>query len=192
MIDSTGLRVHSGNNPDSGPPPKRRAWRKLHLVVEANTGAILASALTTHRARDAAQVPDLLAQMDDPIACAMADGAYDTASVYTTIETHSVSSTPRIVIPPRCDAHANRRNELTEQRDAAIRAIDALGHRQWAHESGYTRRSLVETAMSRYKAIFGKWVRSRTLSAQKAESALACKIMNTLTKLGMPDGHCSA
>jgi hypothetical protein len=49
MIDSTGLRVHSGNCPGTGPPPKRRAWRKLHLVVDADTGDILASALTTHR-----------------------------------------------------------------------------------------------------------------------------------------------
>ena len=61
MIYSTGLRVHSGNCPGTGPPPKRRAWRKLHLVVDADTGDILASALTNHRARDAAQVPELLA-----------------------------------------------------------------------------------------------------------------------------------
>lgn len=64
MIDSTGLRVHSGNSPGSGSPPKRRAWRKLHLVVDADSGDILASALATHRARDAAQVPGLLAQIE--------------------------------------------------------------------------------------------------------------------------------
>ena len=63
MIDSTGLRVHSGNSPSSGPLPKRRAWRKLHLVVDAGTGDLRASALTTHRARDAAQVAGLLPQI---------------------------------------------------------------------------------------------------------------------------------
>ena len=81
MIDSTGLRVHSGNIPGSS-PPKRRAWRKLHIVVNAGTGEILASALTTHRARDAAQVPGLLSQIDHELASVMADGAYDTAPVY--------------------------------------------------------------------------------------------------------------
>jgi hypothetical protein len=62
MIDSTGLRVHSGNVPGAS-PPKRRAWRKLHLVVDADTGDIVASALTTHRARDTAQAPGLLTQI---------------------------------------------------------------------------------------------------------------------------------
>ena len=62
MIDSTGLRVHSGNRSGSGPPPKRRAWRKLHVVINADTGDVLASALTTHRARDAAQVAGLVSQ----------------------------------------------------------------------------------------------------------------------------------
>lgn len=39
MIASTGLRVHSGNVPGTN-PPKRRAWRKLHLVVDADTGVL--------------------------------------------------------------------------------------------------------------------------------------------------------
>ena len=92
IIDSTGLRVHSGNVPSSS-PPKRRAWRKLHIVVNADTGDILASALTTHRARDAAQVPVLVAQVDDPLASAMADGAYDTVPIYAAIEAHGSGPT---------------------------------------------------------------------------------------------------
>ncbi len=99
IIDSTGLRVHSGNVPGSS-PPKRRAWRKLHIVLNADTGEILASALTTHRARDAAQVPVLLAQVDDELACTMADGAYDTSSVYAALEAHGSGPLPQIVIPP--------------------------------------------------------------------------------------------
>ncbi|MGI9287467.1 MAG: transposase [Pseudomonadales bacterium] len=65
----------------SSSPPKRRAWRKLHIVVNADTGEILASALITHCARDAAQVPVLLTQINDPLVSAMADSTYDTSSV---------------------------------------------------------------------------------------------------------------
>ena len=104
MIDSTGLRVHSGNSPGSGPPPKRRAWRKLHLVVDADTGDILTSSLTTHRSRDSAQLPVLLDQVDNPLASVTADGAYDTSSVYGAIETHGSAPPPRNLIPPRQDA----------------------------------------------------------------------------------------
>ena len=55
MIDSMGLRVHGGNVPGTS-PPRRRAWRKPHIVVNADTGDVLASSLTSHRVRDAAQV----------------------------------------------------------------------------------------------------------------------------------------
>ncbi len=192
MIDSTGLRVHSGNCPGSGPPPKRRAWRKLHLVVDADTGDILASALTTHRARDAAQVPELLAQIDDPLASAMADGAYDTSSVYAAIEAHGSGPPPQILISPRHDAQTKGAANTSSQRNAAIRAIDVGGRRRWAHESGYTRRRLVETAMSRYKAIIGGSMRSRTMPSQKTEAAIACAILNRMTHLGIPDGYCIA
>ena len=191
MIDSTGLRVHSGNVPGSR-PPKRRAWRKLHMGVDADTGDIFASALTTDRARDAAQVPMLLDQVNDPLASVMADGAYDTSSGYTAIEAHGSGPPPRILIPPRHDAQTKRGAKASSQRDMTIRAIEAIGRRRWAHESGYIRRSLVETAMSRYKAIIGGSMRSRTMPSQKTEAALACAILNRMTQLGMPDGYCIA
>ena len=191
IIDSTGLRVHSGNVPGSS-PPKRRAWRKLHIVVNADTGDILASALTTHRARDAAQVPVLVAQVNDPLISAMADGAYDTMPVYAAIEAHGSGPPPQILIPPRDDAQTKNAANGSSQRDATIRAIDVGGRRRWAHESGCTRRSLVETTMSRYKAIIGGSMRSRTMPSQKTEAALACATLNRMTHLGMPEGYCIA
>jgi hypothetical protein len=189
MIDSTGLRVHNGNVPGSS-PPKRRAWRKLHIVVDADTGDILASALTTHRPRDAAQVPVLVAQVDGPLVSAMADGAYDTVPVYAAIEAHGSGPPSQILIPPRHDAQTKGAANASSQRDAIIRAIDAGGRRRWAHESGYTRRSLVETAMSRYKAIIGGSMRSRTMPSQKTEAVLGCAILNRMNHLGKPDGYC--
>ncbi len=50
LIDSTGLKVHRGRG--SRDKRNRRQWRKLHLVVDADTGDILASELTTRRASD--------------------------------------------------------------------------------------------------------------------------------------------
>ena len=54
MIDSTGLRIHVGT---ARKPPKQRAWRKLHIAVDRETGTIVASELTASRARDATRVP---------------------------------------------------------------------------------------------------------------------------------------
>ncbi len=44
LIDSTGLRIHVGHVQK---PPRNRAWRKLHLAVDAASGEIVASDLTT-------------------------------------------------------------------------------------------------------------------------------------------------
>ena len=137
-------------------------------------------------------MPVLLAQIDDPLASAMADGAYDTSSVYAAIEAHGTGPPPQILIPPRHDARTKGAANASSQRDAMIRAINASGRRRWAHESGYTRRSVVETAMSRYKAIIGDSMRSRTMVSQKTEAALACAILNRMTQLGMLDGYCIA
>jgi len=57
LIDSTGLRIHVGHLQG---PPKNRAWRKLHLAVDAETGEVVASDLTTRRTHDCTQVPALL------------------------------------------------------------------------------------------------------------------------------------
>ncbi len=57
LIDSTGLRIHVGQ---VRKPPKKRAWRKLHLVVDAGTGEIVASDLTSRRTHDCARVLALL------------------------------------------------------------------------------------------------------------------------------------
>jgi len=47
LIHSTGLKVHRDRA--SRDKRNRRQWRKLHLVVDADTGDILASQLTTRR-----------------------------------------------------------------------------------------------------------------------------------------------
>lgn len=64
--------------------------------------------------------------------------------------------------------------------------------RRWQKVSGYTRRSLIEAALSRYKRIMGQRLRSRTTLSQQTEVRIACSILNRMTELGMPDGHSGA
>ena len=48
---------------------------------------------------------------------------------------------------------------------------------------------MVENAVYRYKTIIGRRMRSRTLAGQRVDVQLACGILNTMTRLGMPDSH---
>ena len=63
------------------------------------------------------------------------------------------------------------------------------GKRKWYVASGYSRRSKVETTFHRYKAILGSAMRARGLASQRVEVRLGCKILNTMTALGIPDGE---
>jgi len=191
LIDSTGLKVHRGRGPRD--KRNRRQWRKLHLVVDAETGDVLASALTTRRASDCAQVPSLLAEITTELASVMADGAYDTRRVYSTTEARPSCRPTQILIPPRRSARSPPRSRRsTPSRDHTVRSIRQLGIRRWRKSSGYMRRSLVETAISRFKMIIGRRLRSRTMATQRTEARIDCRILNTMTALGMPDSYCAA
>jgi hypothetical protein len=69
------------------------------------------------------------------------------------------------------------------------RSIRELGRREWHTQSGYSRRSMVENAVYRYKTIIGRNMRSRTFEGERAEVQIACSILNTMTSLGMPDSY---
>ena len=48
---------------------------------------------------------------------------------------------------------------------------------------------MVENVIYRYKTMIGQSMRSRTLAGQRVEVKLACRVLNTMTRLGMPDSY---
>ena len=96
----------------------------------------------------------------------------------------------RVLIPPGPGTRLNPRPSAAQrQRNRNIRSIREIGRRDWHTPSGYSKRSLVENTMYRYKAIIGRSMRSRTFDGQRVEVQLASKVLNTMTLLGMPDSY---
>ena len=186
LVDSTGLKIHVGN---LHKPPKSRDWRKLHVSVNALTGEVIACDLTSKRARDASRMPALLKQIDRPLASVSADAAYDKTGVYEAVENHTSTRSPRVLIPPKRNAQLKPEVAVLRERNRNVRSRTRLGNRQWHTKSGYSRRSMVENAVFRYKAIIGRTMRSRTLQGQRVEARVGCRILNTMTALGMPESH---
>src|SRR6187431_46861 len=128
LVDSTGVKL-------SGPgewlvekhgTQRRRAWRKLHLAVDAKTGTIVASTLTSKEVDDAAELEPLLDQIDEPLAVVIADGAYDQDRVYVAVAGHSVEAA--VIVPPRSTAVLSPSAETDPtQRDRHIQAIAEQG-----------------------------------------------------------------
>ena len=48
---------------------------------------------------------------------------------------------------------------------------------------------MVENAIYRYNTIIGRGMRSRALESQQVEAQLACKVLNRMASLGMPDSY---
>ena len=118
-----------------------------------------------------------------------ADSAYDkeAEAVYEAIEAHSPGRRTRVVIPPQRNATLSQNsNTAMQERDRHIRAIERHGRREWYKLSGYTKRSMVENAVYRYKAIIGPEMRARTLARQRVEHRIGCEILNKMAALGMP------
>ncbi len=91
-------------------------------------------------------------------------------------------------IPPRKDAQLVSESVGPRERNRNIRARARLEKRKWHVESGYSKRSRVETTFHRYKAIVGPAMRARRLASQRVEARIGCKSLNTMAALGMPDG----
>jgi hypothetical protein len=89
-----------------------------------------------------------------------------------------------IVITPRATAVPSTSGAT--QRNQHIAAIEKHGRIGWQRRSGYNRRSLVETAMYRYKTIIGQRLHARTLSSQQVEAKVGCNVLNRMTSFGMP------
>jgi hypothetical protein len=197
ILDSTGLKVQGdgewkrkwyGIN-------KHRLWRKFHLGINAETGAIEAMELTSSHVHDSTPVPRMLKQVKHSILSVTADGSFDRINVYHALWKKNISP----VIPPRKGAKMRRyrrdpddgkwkkRVSCMDARDANIRAVRKKGKKRWKKESGYHQRSLIETAMFRQKKIFGGEIRSRTLKNQRTEARIRCRALNVMTELGMPE-----
>ena len=92
-----------------------------------------------------------------------------------------------MVIPPRASAVLSTDStDQQSQRDRHVRMIAEKGRMGWQKATGYGRRSLVETAIGRYKHLIGSTLRARNLATQQGEVAIAVRALNRMINVGKP------
>jgi hypothetical protein len=186
VIDSTGLKIYGAGQwleHKHGARP-RREWRKLHLAIDADTGEIITEVLTVQDESDTSQLKTLLGNIDGNITQFTADGAYDGRPTYDIVLGHSPDA--RILIPPRSNSNEKDDHDRSSQRDAHITAITQDGRIAWQTRTGYGKRSLVETAIGRYKSLIGNRLRARKFANQQTEATLACEVLNRMLSCARP------
>jgi hypothetical protein len=188
LVDSTGLKLGGPGEwlIEKHGTRRRKSWRKLHLGVDAETGTIVASTLTSKDVDDAAQLDPLLDQVEGLVASVTADGAYDQTGVYDTVAEHHPDAA--VIVPPRSTAVPSPSAETNPTpRDHHLQIIAERGRMGWQKASGYNHRAKAEAAVSRYKRVIGGTLRSQGGPAQEVETQIAAKALNRMLGLGRPD-----
>ena len=187
LVDSTGLKLCGPGEwlVEKHGTRMRRSWKKLHLGMDADTGQIVASALTGHDADDGAQLGPLLDQVAGLLASFTGDGAYDQEGVYASVaERHPEAS---VIVPPRSTAVPSKTAESAPtHRDRHLKLIAEKGRMGWQKASGYTRRALAEASIGRYKRVIGDGLRSRTDRRRATEVEVAVHALNRMLEFGRP------
>src|SRR3982751_224573 len=187
LVDSTGLKLCGAGEwlLEKRGTRTRRSWRKLHLGVDADTGQIVAAALTSNDVDDGSQAGPLLDQVAGPVASFTGDGAYDQDGVYASVaERHPEAA---IIVPPRATAvpSATAKTAPT-QRDRHLQLIAEKGRMAWQRASGYTKRARAEATIGRYKRVIGDGLRSHTDERRATEMDVAVQVLNRMLELGRP------
>ena len=187
LVDSTGLKLCGAGEwlVEKHGTKMRRSWRTLHVGLDADTGQIVAAALTTRDVDDASQVGPLLDQVAAPVTSFTADGAYDQESVSAAVAARHPEAA--IIVPPRSTAvpSATAETEPT-QWDGHLQSIAEHGRAAWQRASGYTKRARAEAAIARFKRVIGDGLRSRTDQRRATEGDGAVLALNRMLELGRP------
>jgi hypothetical protein len=192
IVDSTGLKFHDSGEwlMEKHGTRTRRSWRKLHIGLNADTGEIVASALTGKDVDDGSQIPSLLQQIAGSFASFTGDGAYDASDVYTAVAVRDPDAV--VVVPPRSTAVESETAQTNPtQRDGHLRSIAELGRIGWQKVSGYNKRARVETTIERFKQVIGDRLRSHKDGRQQTETAVAIHVLNRMLGFGRPDSVCT-
>jgi hypothetical protein len=188
VIDATGLKVYGAGewHVRKHQVSRRRRWRKLHLGVDETTKEIVAVELTGSRVHDSQPLPSLLAQIPDPIGQVSGDGAYDTRACYEAVLQRG--ATP-VFVPRRTAQPCPTKDPAgwRAARNRVLQQIAAHGRSTWQVFSGYTRQSIAENTMFRFKRLFGGQLWARLLNTQRVEAVVKCAVLNRMTQLGMPE-----
>jgi hypothetical protein len=154
---------------------RRRGYLKMHFAIDARTGEIVYFERTTDRVHDsevAKRMVDRSMKAGNVIKV-IGDGAYDSIGFIRHLERRGIEP----IIRPRRNA---RTDGGPPSRRSAARMIRDYGYRAWSRIVGYGGRWMAETAISRFKELFGEHLLSRKPRWMDSELTIKALIHNML------------
>jgi hypothetical protein len=192
VFDSSGFKIYGEGEwkVRQHGKQKRRRWKKFHIGICPSTQEIIVAEVTELESADCKVAPKMIQAAPRSVKNIIGDGAYDTIECYKA----AYENGAHLLAPPRHGAVIrDAKNPWEVERNKAIATIIGLGNSEeskklWKKLTGYHRRSLVETAFSRFKGIFGSKLFSKSTDNQDVELMVKALALNGMTKMGMPMG----
>jgi hypothetical protein len=190
VVDGTGLKIFGEGEwkVRQHGYSKHRMWRKLHIGIDVKTQQIVMMELTDNKVGENKKLKGLLEQYKDGYEKIGGDKGYDSYDCHEQVGEYGAVSAINIQEDAK-ERRKRNKNEKPLVRDEITRRIAKVGKEQWKKEVSYHSRSLVETAMFRYKTILGNKMHARNFENQKVEALIGCNILNKFSRLGMPESY---
>jgi len=180
ILDTTGLKVHGAGEWRAEKYGGGKRWKKLHLALDPESGKLVLAELTDEYVHDTCFLGTVLKKSNGKKGKVLIDGIADSRRCYELAR----RSNKTLLTPPKRGAVL--RNEVVlKGRNDAIRVIRGLGNDRtarsiWAKLTGYNRRVIVESMMSRWKRVHGAALKSRCEQRQKVEIGLKAEMINQM------------
>lgn len=183
VVDATGLKVYGEGEwkVKKHGASKRRQWRKLHLAVDEQTQEVVFADMTTEHVHDTAFVPEILDRRKGVKRVVM-DGAADSSKLYKLCWEKGID----LLTPPQKNARKRPEPWLVQRNSRLLEILglggDKIARSLWGKLTGYSKRATVESAIARWKKLFGQHLKGRTEETQHIEIQIKSMILNKMKK----------
>ena len=174
-IDSTGFKItirgdYLGNKWNR----RRKGWIKLHVIVDVNNIRALTFSITDEHIHDSREALNLVNRIRDKISKLYGDKAYDSRSIYNSLNGKSIIPT--------------RKNSSTLSRGSPYRAritreIRRTSESEWKNNNNYGKRWIVEIYFSGLKRVMGEIIKARRPEYIAEEIAMKVHYYNILRQM---------
>jgi hypothetical protein len=198
-FDSTGVNVygtsgwHQRKYGKEALCKKREQWKKIHIAIDLDSMQVLSAVYTDSNVNDCEVVKELCNDIKGKVNSVRADGAYDTEEFRKIIYEWGAKD----LIPPATTSKMQdelknkpkKKKEYLMVRDEMIKEIRgydnfAEGLKAWKINSGYHKRSKIESFMCRLKRILGFHLQLKTSNGRRNEIITKMNILNIMASFG--------
>jgi len=180
VLDTTGLKVYGAGEWRSKKYGGKSRWLKIHLSMDLQTKRLLIAEATDEYKHDTTYLRKTLEEANRKRGQILLDGVGDSGSCYELARKYN----KELITPPKRTA-VIRKELCYEKRNEAIKAIlglsgDRLARSIWGKLTGYNRRVEIESAIARWKKLYGDGLKSRTRERVGKEVKLKAMMINKM------------